>query len=234
MNSVWQLAQNSADWMCVAFVGVNCVAERIDDASPGVTSYGPYATRRSGLGTGATTNDALKLSRSPSLSGPIWWHVVHDTPSAASACSRVAPAPIGRCVNTPPSCPTALASYRIIGMWQAEHSCSIAAAAPGCSVISRRTPACQYGSRAALAIIEARHAMPIDASAPLGVTRPLWQAWHRSEVSNVRAAGLAVPAAPCWPVTGTVSARSVTEATAAQESHAMRECFIVTSLTIRP
>ena len=59
-------------------------------------SYGPYATRRLIAGTGATTKEALKLSRAPSFSGLIWWHVVQETPSAASACSREAPGAMGR------------------------------------------------------------------------------------------------------------------------------------------
>ena len=60
-----------------------------------------------------------------------------------------------------------------IGMWQREHSFSIAACACGWSVTSRRTPACQYGSRAACAIIDARHIVPNDTSSPLAVVRPL-------------------------------------------------------------
>jgi hypothetical protein len=56
-------------------------------------------------------------------------------------------------------------------MWQALHSSSIAARACGCSVISRRTPACQYGSRAELAIIDARQCGANDTSSPDGVMR---------------------------------------------------------------
>ena len=51
-----------------------------------------------------------------------------------------------------------------IGMWQTAHSFSISPAAPGWSIVSRRTDACQYGSRAAFAIIDARQATPIDTS----------------------------------------------------------------------
>ena len=51
-------------------------------------------------------------------------------------------------------------------------------------MVSRRTAACQYGSRDELAIIDARHATPIDTSSPDGVVRPLWQAMQLSEVWN--------------------------------------------------
>ena len=47
------------------------------------------------------------------------------------------------------------------------------AACVGWSIVSRRTPACQYGSRAELAIIVERHDAPIETSSPLGVTRLL-------------------------------------------------------------
>jgi hypothetical protein len=43
---------------------------------------------------------------------------------------------------------------------------------------SRRTPARQYGSRDAFAIIEPRQLIPIDTSSPDGVRRPLWHAMH--------------------------------------------------------
>jgi hypothetical protein len=58
-------------------------------------------------------------------------------------------------------------------MWQAEHSCSMAAADSGWSLTSRRTPACQYGSRDALAIMDGRHSVPIEMSSPDGAVRPL-------------------------------------------------------------
>jgi len=44
-----------------------------------------------------------------------------------------------------------------MGMWQALHSSSMAAWWDGWSVISRRTPAIQYGSRAEFAIMVVRH-----------------------------------------------------------------------------
>ena len=48
-------------------------------------------------------------------------------------------------------------------------------------MISRRTPACQYGSRAEFAIIVDRHVAPIDTSSPVGVISVLWQATQFSE-----------------------------------------------------
>jgi len=41
---------------------------------------------------------------------------------------------------------------------------------------SRRTAACQYGSRAEFPIMDARHEDPIEMSSPEGVVIPLWQA----------------------------------------------------------
>ena len=58
--------------------------------------------------------------------------------------------------NTSPRSPRVTASKRAIGMWQVEHLSSIAACALGWSVTSRRTPACQYGSRAEFAMIVER------------------------------------------------------------------------------
>jgi hypothetical protein len=49
-------------------------------------------------------------------------------------------------------------------------------------MVSRRTLACQYGSRDEFAIIVARQSNPIDTSSPFAVVRPLWQARHRSDV----------------------------------------------------
>jgi hypothetical protein len=51
-------------------------------------------------------------------------------------------------------------------------------------MISRRTPACHYGSRAEFAIIDARHDSPIETSSPAGVVRPLWQAAQSCDVRN--------------------------------------------------
>src|SRR5205085_12345890 len=48
----------------------------------------------------------------------------------------------------------------------------------------RRTLACQYGSRAELAMMLDRQSKPIETSWPKGVVNPLWQARQRSEVWN--------------------------------------------------
>ena len=58
-------------------------------------------------------------------------------------------------------------------------------------MVSRRTPACQYGSRAELAIIEARQLAPIEASSPDGAIRLLWQAMQFSECENSERSGFA-------------------------------------------
>lgn len=52
-------------------------------------------------------------------------------------------------------------------------------------MISRRTAACQYGSREEFAIIEARHDTPMETSSPAGVVSPLWQAPHSWDVANM-------------------------------------------------
>ena len=56
----------------------------------------------------------------------------------------------------------------------------------GWSIVSRRTAACQYGSRAEFAIIDARHDTPIDTSSPVGVVSPLWHATQSCDVRNTR------------------------------------------------
>src|SRR6187401_2619107 len=69
----------------------------------------------------------------------------------------------------------------------------MAAALVGWSRVSRRTLACQYGSRAELAIIVDRHDVPIETSSPVGATRLLWHATQLSECakSGTFACGLA-------------------------------------------
>src|SRR5664279_3334734 len=59
----------------------------------------------------------------------------------------------------------------------------------GCSMVSRRTAACQYGSRAALAISVGRQAVPRETSSPREVMRPLWQATQRVDGSKSAPAG---------------------------------------------
>jgi hypothetical protein len=75
-----------------------------------------------------------------------------------------------------------------MGMWQMEHLSSMAAAAVGWSIVSRRTPACQYGSRAELAIMDDRQAKPMETSSPVGATSWLWQPMQRSAVRNSESA----------------------------------------------
>jgi hypothetical protein len=60
-----------------------------------------------------------------------------------------------------------------MGMWQMEHSPSIAAPCVGWSSVSRRTPACQYGSRAEFAIMVELQSKPIEMSSPDAADRPL-------------------------------------------------------------
>src|SRR6185436_7973179 len=126
-------------------------------------------TRVPSAGLGPSVKLALKLSRVPSLSAAIWWHTVHEMPSAASAWSLGLPLllpAIGRWENTSPRLPDALATRCAIGMWHAAHSSWISAAWAGWSMVSRLTPACQYGSRAELAIIVDRQLEPIETSSP--------------------------------------------------------------------
>src|SRR6476646_9509580 len=49
-------------------------------------------------------------------------------------------------------------------------------------MVSRRTPACQYGSRAEFAMIEARQLAPIDTSSPDGAMRLLWHGMQLPDV----------------------------------------------------
>src|SRR6266550_425446 len=83
-------------------------------------------------------------------------------------------------------------------MWHFEHSSSISAFASAGSMLSRRTPASQYGSRADFAIIVGRQENPIEMSSPPAVERRLWQAkqrwegWNNSFLSFVSAALLVV------------------------------------------
>src|SRR2546422_7369519 len=54
----------------------------------------------------------------------------------------------------------------------------------GWSIVSRLTPACQYGSRPEVAIIVDRHVAPMETSSPLGVVSTLWQATQFSDGVN--------------------------------------------------
>ena len=55
----------------------------------------------------------------------------------------------------------------------------------GWSIVSRRTDACQYGSRAEFAIIDARHATPIERSSPVAAVRLLWHAMQSDDGANM-------------------------------------------------
>ena len=145
-------------------LGVSVAAERISACRPASTSCGPNATRPAAP-AGSMANPPSKLACSPRLSAAIWWQTLHETPSAASACCGAAGA---RFANTCPRPPAAAASKRAIGMWHVEHLSSIAPCAPGWSTTSRRTAACQYGSRAAFAIMVDRQSNPIEMSSPVG------------------------------------------------------------------
>src|SRR5690606_33421089 len=72
-------------------------------------------------------------------------------------------------------------------------------------MISRRTAACQYGSRAEFAIMLARQAGPKEMSSPADVDSVLWQAMQLLERSN-RPAGGATCEIPCEPSTCVASA----------------------------
>ena len=88
---------------------------------------------------------------------------------------------IGSVANTSPFSPAARLICVAIGMWHSAHSSSIAELWAGWSIVSRRTLACQYGSRAEFAIIVDRQVAPIDTSSPEGATRALWHATQFSE-----------------------------------------------------
>ena len=95
-------------------------------ACPASGGKGPYS-RRSPCGVGGSiTNPPTKLSRVPSFSLPIWWHSEQETPSAASRSPRSSGLN-PRWAKTSPSWPPSFDSNRAIGMWQMEHSSSIAA-----------------------------------------------------------------------------------------------------------
>ena len=96
----------------------------------------------------------------------------------------LAPAPIGRCAKTSPGWPPP-------SPWCATSACGRSSirprsrpAAAGWSIVSRRTAACQYGSREEFAIIDARQDTPIDTSSPDGVVSPLWHARQSCDVRN--------------------------------------------------
>src|SRR5258705_2823565 len=107
---------------------------------------GPYSVRGPFFSGFSITNPPLKLSRVPSFSLLIWWHTEQETPSAAGLPAGSLES-MGKLLNTSPGEPFSWASKRVIGMWQMEHSSSMAFLDSAWSMLSRRTLACQYGSR---------------------------------------------------------------------------------------
>src|SRR5262245_10493763 len=75
-------------------------------------------------------------------------------------------------------------------------------------MVSRRTDACQYGSRAEFAIIVGRHANPIETSSPAAVVMVLWQAKQRFDNWN-SSFGVRSTAATGHPTIGEVSNNNV-------------------------
>jgi len=71
-----------------------------------------------------------------------------------------------------------------IGMWQVEHLSCITSDSSGRSITSERTDACQYGSRAAFAIIVARQELSIETSTPVSSVRFVWQTAQEPDVEK--------------------------------------------------
>src|SRR6202021_2802328 len=69
-------------------------------------------------------------------------------------------------------------------MGQCKHSSWMTTLDSGWSSVSRRTLACQYGSREEFAIMLDRQSSPMEKSSPAFVFMPLWHATQRSEVRN--------------------------------------------------
>jgi hypothetical protein len=188
--SVWQVAHISDSRCGAASAGTKPVAERIMRSRPA----SPRTARTSALvPRGRVDHEAAgeALTVAEAL-GPIWWHTVHDTPSAASR-SRRRRSRADRQVREDPPCVAGGRRFR-----SAPSACGRSSTRPrslACGrVVDRlaRTAACQYGSRAELAIIDARQLTPIDTSSPPSVVSPLWQArqasavWKRRRVNRRR------------------------------------------------
>jgi hypothetical protein len=127
VNSVWHVAHISDSRRCGAAVGWNVVADCMMRACPAAISYGPNARGS----PWSTTNPPVKLSRVPRRAGVIWWHTVQDAPSRASREMSVVAGPGARFANTSGWPPVDRCHTFAIGMWQMEHSASMAAAASG-------------------------------------------------------------------------------------------------------
>ena len=124
-------------------------------ARPFSISKGPKIGPRRRLGAGDHEAADQTRARAQLLAGDLMAQRARDAVVRQPVLRAVAFV-TGRCSKIRPLRPRACAVALAIGMWQIEHSSSMSAVAPGWSIVSRRTAACQYGSRAALAIIEAR------------------------------------------------------------------------------
>ncbi|MFW2338620.1 MAG: hypothetical protein ACN4GK_01080, partial [Acidimicrobiia bacterium] len=84
---------------------------------------------------------------------------------------------------------------RAMGIWQVLHLSSSTAASPGFATVSDWTVASQYGSRAALAIMEDRHVESIETSFPDWSNMLVWQLAQAPAVEKCEpaTAGKAIP-----------------------------------------
>jgi len=124
--SVWQLPQSPESRTCPPCVGrYVAVEECITVRCPLSTSNGPYSGRspfRSGCAIFTLPTNVASV---PSPSFSIWWHTEHVTPSAA-ALSPLGNVASGNRENTSVCLPASRSASRTAGIWQIEHSSSIA------------------------------------------------------------------------------------------------------------
>src|ERR1700674_247321 len=171
--SVWQLPQRPASRIWSPLVGKYvAVEECITVWCPLSMSKGPYSGRSSFWIGFAMTTFPTKVASVPSPVFSIWWQTEQVTPSAAAR------SPLGNfcsgsrektCVCFPES----RSAIRTAGIWQIEHSSSIACFDSGWSIDSRRTRPCQYGSRDEVGRVLARRWTPMETSSPELVVSPL-------------------------------------------------------------
>ena len=157
-DSVWHEAHSSDCLMCGASSCTKPVTDRMMVRRPASIGVRAVDRRAPSGGVGVTTKLALKLSGVPSRparSGGTPCRRCRRPPAGAAgavaAADRQVREHLAGAARRRARCAVD------IGMWQAAHSSWIAAACCGWSIVSRRTAACQYGSRAELAIIVARH-----------------------------------------------------------------------------
>src|SRR5690606_41843675 len=125
--------------------------------------------------------------RVPSRSAEILWHSTHETQASACESMCVYASLMGKCGDTCGRSHRPTRSTYSIGMWQRAQSAWMYEATLGWSIISPPTAACQYGSRAEFAMIDARQSLPIETSAPAGETTELWHERQLSAVSMRKA-----------------------------------------------